>query len=99
MILSTECLGGVSSCMKAAFFPFVLTLTLIATSSRGAIVEGALAYESTGALCEGWHAYDDSVSGPRPSILIAIETRNPHRKIRSKKVSIAPHEARSAASW
>lgn len=57
--------------MKAAFLPFVLTLTLIATNSRGAIVEGALEYESTGALCEGWHAYDDSIDGKRPSILIA----------------------------
>lgn len=71
MILSTECLRGVSSCMKAAFSFSVLTLTLIATSSRGAIVESALEYESTGALCEERHACDDSVSGPRPSILIA----------------------------
>lgn len=38
---------------------------------RAGIVTKAIEYESAGATCEGWHAYDDSVEGTRPSILIS----------------------------
>jgi len=34
------------------------------------IKEKALDYQSGDQVCEGWHAYDDSVDGPRPSVLI-----------------------------
>ncbi|MDF1739636.1 MAG: dienelactone hydrolase family protein [Verrucomicrobiales bacterium] len=38
---------------------------------RADIVGKAIEYESAGATCEGWHAYDDSIEGTRPSILIS----------------------------
>lgn len=48
-----------------------LAITLLFTSTLHArIVEKSVEYKSAGAICEGWHAYDDSVKGARPSVLI-----------------------------
>lgn len=53
--------------MKAALlalaFAFPLTLS-------AAVVGEAVDYQIDGAAYEGWHAYDDSVEGKRPSVLI-----------------------------
>lgn len=37
---------------------------------KAAITEKAVDYQSGDQLCEGWHAFDDSVTGPQPSVLI-----------------------------
>jgi len=37
---------------------------------KAAVTEKPVDYQSGDQLCEGWHAYDDSVTGPRPSVLI-----------------------------
>lgn len=34
------------------------------------VVEQAVEYTSDGTVCEGWQAYDDSVEGQRPAVLI-----------------------------
>jgi len=54
------------------WFPaFVLPMLLSVTPSLSAAVVGkAIEYPVGEVLCEGWHAYDDSVPGKRPAILI-----------------------------
>lgn len=52
-------------------FPALLSLTFLFTVPVDAgIVEKPVEYESAGVVCEGWQAYDDSVEGGRPSVLI-----------------------------
>lgn len=51
----------------------IFTLTLMALPIKPAlaeIVEAPIEYTSAGVLCEGWHAYDGSVDGDRPAVLI-----------------------------
>lgn len=59
--------------MKPIHFLAVFSATLFISTglSRGDVVGEIIEYESAGAICEGWHAYDDSIEGQRPSILIS----------------------------
>lgn len=45
-------------------------LFMSAVPLRAEIVAKALDYQSGDQTCEGWHAYDDAIEGPRPSVLI-----------------------------
>lgn len=54
---------------KALIFAGLSTLLAIGISNAE-IVTKTIEYESADATCEGWHAYDDSVEGTRPSVLI-----------------------------
>ncbi len=59
----------VSTVMKASLPILCLTL-LFTVTLRAEIVEKSIEYQSADATCEGWHAYDDSIEGKRPSVLI-----------------------------
>ena len=52
--------------------PAFLSLALIATAgaAQAEIIGKAVEYQSADATCEGWHAYDDSIEGERPAVLI-----------------------------
>jgi len=57
--------------MKSPLFSVLCSTTLLFSSfSHAELVEKAVEYKSGDTLCEGWHAYDDSVEGKRPSVLI-----------------------------
>jgi dienelactone hydrolase len=45
-------------------------LSLLLSPLSAAVTGKAIEYPVGEVLCEGWHAYDDSVAGKRPSILI-----------------------------
>ena len=42
----------------------------IVTAASAVVVEKTVEYSAGGVICEGFHAYDDSVQGPRPAVLI-----------------------------
>lgn len=53
----------------------LLSLSLLAAlippaTLSAAVVGKAVEYREGETVCEGWHAYDDAVKGPRPSVLI-----------------------------
>jgi len=57
--------------MKMKTSSLLLALLFMSSPSlRAEIVAKALEYRSGDQACEGWHAYDDAVKGPRPSVLI-----------------------------
>ena len=53
------------------------------------IIAKAVEYDSEGATCEGWHAYDDSVDGTRPGILIVHQWTGltDYEKMRAKMLA------------
>ncbi len=54
--------------MKQSLVP--LLLGLLAPAASAAVVGETVAYPVGKTLCEGWHAFDDSISGKRPGVLI-----------------------------
>ncbi|MEX2580517.1 MAG: dienelactone hydrolase family protein [Verrucomicrobiales bacterium] len=56
--------------MKPLVPLFAAALFVPILGLRAEIVEEAIEYESAGKTCEGWHAYDDSVEGERPGVLV-----------------------------
>ena len=56
--------------MKSIFAGALVFGLALSSSGWGKIVEAAVEYESDGTTFEGWHAYDDSVEGKRPAVLI-----------------------------
>ncbi|MDF1824732.1 MAG: dienelactone hydrolase family protein [Verrucomicrobiales bacterium] len=68
---------------------FFLSLLSLTIDARADIVETSIEYESAGATCEGWHAYDDSIEGSRPSILISHQWTGltDYEKMRAKMLA------------
>lgn len=62
---------------------------LLGSPVRAEVVGRAIEYESAGATCEGWHAYDDSIEGKRPSILISHQWTGltDYEKMRAKMLA------------
>ena len=57
--------------MKRFVFLFlVVGAVLFPLLVKSDVVEEAVEYTSDGTVCEGWHAYDSSVEGKRPAVLI-----------------------------
>lgn len=57
--------------MKRFVFLFlVVGAVLFPLLVKSDVVEKAVEYTSDGTVCEGWHAYDSSVEGKRPAVLI-----------------------------
>ena len=68
----------------------VLLLSLGALAPLGAaIVEKPLEYKSGEVLCEGWQAYDDSVTGKRPGVLVVHQWTgiSDHEKAAARKLA------------
>lgn len=62
--------GRVTTTMRARSLFFSAATLFSVMTSPAEIVEKAIEYDSAGTTCEGWHAYDDSVEGDRPGVLI-----------------------------
>ena len=56
--------------MKATALTILLSAAFNIGTARAGLVEKAVEYESAGETCEGWHAFDDTVKGKRPAVLI-----------------------------
>lgn len=70
--------------------PALITLfALIASFSGAAIVEKPVEYQAGDVLCEGWHAYDDAITGKRPSVLIVHQWTgvSDNEKMRAKMLA------------
>lgn len=74
--------------MTKSFF-FSLALLAMVGSARADIVGKAVEYQSGDQVCEGWHAYDDSVKGARPSVLIVHQWTGltDYEKMRAKMLA------------
>jgi dienelactone hydrolase len=55
--------------MKSVLFA-LLASAAFSVSTRAAIIEKPVEYQAGEVLCEGWQAYDDTLPGKRPSVLI-----------------------------
>ena len=66
-----------------------LSLLLLPLTSFAALVEKDVTYEHQGTTLEGYHAYDDSISTARPSILIVHQWTGltDYEKSRSKQLA------------
>ena len=77
--------------MKRISFSLALGALLLLSGGfvRAEVVGAAIEYKSAGATCEGWHAYDDSVEGKRPSILISHQWTGltDYEKMRAKMLA------------
>ncbi len=70
--------------------PALITLfALIASFSGADIVEKPVEYQAGDVLCEGWHAYDDAITGKRPSVLIVHQWTgvSDNEKMRAKMLA------------
>jgi dienelactone hydrolase len=59
--------------MKKFFIPILIGAMALAATAQAKIVTKAVGYEQAGVKLEGWLAYDDSVTGKRPGILVVPE--------------------------
>ncbi len=56
---------------SSRILPFVsLLFPLLSPTLHATLVTKVIEYPVGNVLCEGWHAYDDSLTGKRPSVLI-----------------------------
>ena len=55
---------------RLAFLVLVAAAVCVPMMVKSDVVEQAVEYSSDGVVCEGWQAYDDSVEGKRPAVLI-----------------------------
>lgn len=71
------------------FFLLSLPVLLFAVTVRADIVGESVEYQSGDQTCEGWHAYDNSLKGSRPSILIVHQWTGltDYEKMRSKMLA------------
>lgn len=67
---SGPALANVGTNMRTKILTTLACLLTLPTLASAAIVGEAIEYQSVGETCEGWHAYDDSIEGKRPSVLI-----------------------------
>lgn len=74
--------------MKNLFY-FSFVSLISAQILQADVVAEAVKYESAGATCEGWHAYDDSMDGKRPGILIVHQWTGltDYEKMRAKMLA------------
>jgi len=72
--------------MKSIFTSALVFGLILSGSVRAALIERVVEYESDGITFEGWHAYDDSVKGKRPSVLIVHQWTglSDYEKMRAK---------------
>ena len=74
--------------MKALLPSFLAALSTFGPLSA-AIVEQPLEYKSGDVLCEGWQAYDDTVTGKRPGVLVVHQWTgiSDHEKEAARKLA------------
>lgn len=67
----------------------LLCSALFALSAQAAVIEKALEYKSGDVVCGGWQAYDDSVSGKRPGVLVVHQWTgiSDHEKEAARKLA------------
>lgn len=67
----------------------LLCSALFTISAHAALVEKSIEYKSGDVLCEGWQAYDDSVSGKRPGVLVVHQWTgiSDHEKEAARKLA------------
>ncbi|MDF2374875.1 MAG: dienelactone hydrolase family protein [Verrucomicrobiales bacterium] len=75
--------------MKKYLTLFLAGFLSLTMNTRAEIVETAIEYESAGTTCEGWHAYDTSIEGARPSVLIVHQWTGltDYEKMRAKMLA------------
>jgi dienelactone hydrolase len=74
--------------MKTIFLPVVILLACAALSEAGLRTE-AIEYKHNGTVLEGYLAYDDSVKGKRPAVLVVHEWWGLNDYIRSRTEQLA----------
>jgi len=72
-----------------ALLPSLLAVLGSFTTASAAIVERPLEYKSGEVVCEGWQAYDDTLTGKRPGVLVVHQWTgiSDHEKEAARKLA------------